>query len=530
MPGDCITMPYRYSEVDRRNLGWFERDVTRATLLSAELRRGSLRGLQGSGLRFRYPITAIAGRNGTGKTTALALVACAYHNEPRGYNPLQRKHPYYTFSEFFIQTSEEVTPQGITIAYEILYDRWRPSPRVPEGKGRGWQYRSKPQGGKWSDYSTRALRNVIFYGIDRIVPATERSVYRSYRRYFRERDEQGWENDVRLTISRILGKPYDKLWFKDYRKYTLPMMQVAGRVLSGFNMGAGENALVNILSGVLACKERLLVVIDEIELGLHEEAQLRLIKELKSLCDQRHIQIVCTTHSPAVIGSLPPEGRLFLEDSGRVLEGISVDYAAGRLSGNPRASLDILVEDEVAKAIVNHSLQVETRARVRVLPVGSSTSVVRQLAARRRDPQARETIAFLDGDMSGNTDSYIDLFLKAIETVKDQSEEKNWLLQRLGFLPGDAWPERWVISTLVAESDLKESAKDLGVNESELRKALTEALLQHRHEEYHYIASALALDEAYIRERLAKLASTFSSDAVKNLTEFIESALHRAST
>ena len=487
-----------------------------------------MRGLtRSSSLRFRYPITAIAGRNGTGKTTALALVACAYHNKADAYNPLSRRHPYYTFSDFFVQTTEEVAPQGIDIFYEILYDKWRPSHSRPEGKGRAWQKRWKSHGGKWNDYALRAPRNVVFYGIDRIVPATERSVYRSYRNYFREQCEEGWESGVKEAVARILGKSYAKLWFKTHKKYKLPMMESEGRLLSGFNMGAGENALVNILSGILACDESLLVVIDEIELGLHEEAQLRLVRELKTLCSERHIQVICTTHSPAVLGALPPESRLFLEDSGRVIEGISVDYAAGRLSGNSQAVLDILVEDEVAKTVVSQSLQAETRARLRILPVGSAAAVVRQLAARRRDPHARESIVFLDGDMAANKDSHIDLFLKALESSTNQSEDKDWFVQRLAFLPGDAWPERWVISSLI-DSDLQAESQDLGVESEVLIRILKEALLQPRHEEYYYVAVALALDESYVRERLTRFALN-ASDSAKEINELVDAALERGS-
>lgn len=522
-------MPYRHSEIDKKNLRWFSKNIAQATLLKIELRRGSLRGLQKSAFHFRYPITAIAGRNGTGKTTALALAACAYHHSSSSYNPLNRKHAHYTFSDFFVQTAEEVAPQGIEIAYEILSDSWRPSKRLPEGKGAGWQFRTKRQGGKWNDYGSRASRNVVVYGIERIVPATERSVFRSYRRKFRKQPPQGWEESVRAAMSRILGKNYKEIWFTEYRKYLLPMIRINERVLSGFNLGAGENALISILTGILACDEPLLIIIDEIELGLHEEAQLQLVRELKKLCSERHIQIVCTTHSPAILGALPPEARLFLEESGKVTEGISVDYAAGRLSGNPEAVVDILVEDEVAQSIIKHSLQTELRSRVRVLPIGSAAAVIRHLAAKRRDPHARETIVFLDGDMESKKESFCKQFENALESSGRVAEDRDWLSLRMGFLPGREWPERWILKSLL-ESSLETAAKDLRVDENSLKKALEKAAAQPRHDELAYAAKALALDGTYARERLTRLALDASPGDLVQIIKLTQEALERASS
>jgi hypothetical protein len=52
-------------------------------------------------------------------------------------------------------------------------------------------------------------------------------------------------------------------------------------------MGAGENTLFEIFSIMYACQGSLLLVIDEIELGLHEAAQVRLIRELNALCAEQ---------------------------------------------------------------------------------------------------------------------------------------------------------------------------------------------------------------------------------------------------
>src|ERR1051326_1596457 len=117
-------MPYRYSQTDKANLDWFDKDTAKATLIRLEIADGEIRGLSNLKLHFLYPITAISGKNGTGKSTILACVACAYHNDASGFRPLNRRVPYYTFSDFFVQSAEEEPLAYVTIRYQILNNRW----------------------------------------------------------------------------------------------------------------------------------------------------------------------------------------------------------------------------------------------------------------------------------------------------------------------------------------------------------------------------------------------------------------------
>ena len=524
-------MQYRYSQVDRKNLAWFEKDTSRATLLAIKVKKGNIRGLQKADFQFRYPLTAISGRNGTGKTTALALAACAYHNDADGHNPLNRKYPYYTFSDFFIQSQDESPLEGVEILYEILYDNWNRSERMPTGVGRGWQKRWKRMGGKWNNYDLRVDRNVIFYGIERIVPHAERSVYRSYRRRFRETSIFYWEDEVKECVSRVLGKPYKRLWHRSYSGYRLPMLESGSKVHSGFNLGAGENALINVFSGILSCDKSLLVVIDELELGLHEEAQRRLVSELKNLAESRHIQLIFTTHSPAVLRELPPEARLFIESGSgdtHIVEGISTEYAAGRLAGRPNAELDILVEDDVAASIVRQSLDQELRYRTSILSIGSPAAIIRNMAGRRRSHASKDVIAILDGDMATNSELYVNLFINALESTKEPEKDKDWLLRRLSFLPGEAWPERWLITTVLSVAGDVAEAFDTTIKKA--KEMLECSLLEDRHQEFSVLAERLACDEKYLRERLASIAVATDNDARDMLRMFILEVMNNTST
>ena len=320
-------MAYRNSKLDEDNLKWFLKDDSRQTLVKIQVWRGQIRGLKDALIEFHYPITAIAGRNGSCKTTVLALSACAFHNGLNGFKLSGRNQPYYTFSDFFIQTKEEAALGNIKIGYQILSNRWKKSK-----PGLGWQYHTKKSGGRWNNYDSRVLRTVVFLGVERIVPHAERSVSKTYRGRFKIGTNHGWEDNVREIVGRILDTDYASFSYRRHSKYRIPIVaRKDQRVYSGFNMGAGEYSLFELFAIINECPDGSLILIDEIELGLHEKAQENLLKELKEICKRRKFQIICTTHSSRILECLPPEGTIFLERTGTetsIIPGISPAYAS----------------------------------------------------------------------------------------------------------------------------------------------------------------------------------------------------------
>ena len=174
---------------------------------------------------------------------------------------------------------------------------------------------------------------------------------------------------------------------------------------------------------------------------------------MKILCQSQKFQIICTTHSPQILDSLPPEGRIFLERFGKhtqVIPKISSAYATGKLSGRPNVELDILVEDESAKSVMETCLTPELRSRSNVMPVGSAAAVMRHLAARYKEKRKPEVCVILDGDMASSLQTQINEFLNSLGSLKtpeDKEKAKRWAQERLNFLPGTKWPEHWVFTT-----------------------------------------------------------------------------------
>lgn len=523
-------MGYKYTGLDNKNLDWMASDNSCATLHQIRLSTGRLRGLLPFSLELTYPISVIAGENGSGKSTLLAIAACAFHNRKLGYKLKDRSKPYYTFSDFFIQTNDEIPISGIKIGYQIRLDRWNGVP-----PGLAWQYREKKFNGRWNNYDNRVKRNVIYFGIQRVVPYYEMSVHKSYRRDFSLCTHLGLDtiNQIRKIAGRILNKHYTEFALHEASRYRLPVVKTIKAYYSGFNMGAGESAIFSILTALFEAGKGTLLIIDEIELGLHEKAQKRLIQELKELCNKLHCQIICSTHSAIILESLPPEARFFIEsenDQTIITPGISSAYACGKLSGNNSTELDIFVEDEIGKAILSEVLPLHIRQRVCVHKIGSSEAVLRQVASRYRE-KGENCLAFLDGDKKNENKQAINKVKKYLEQQFNCSldEIDDWISSRIDYLPGNTWPEAWLINQ-VLDLDLiyKPSTlvKTWGIKENQLTPFLSEALNAGKHKEFHTLESILHYGSEKILRDLISYINHSDPDAFKSIVEKVQKQLN----
>jgi predicted ATPase len=487
-------MKYRESQNDKKLRSWFTSDMTKSLLRGVVLKTGKLRGLNSLSIRFEYPIAAIAGKNGAGKSTILAMACCAFHNWSHGYKLPKRKYAYYTFSDFFIQHGSESSLQGIEISYLIASNQWKKSSKMPDGTGLGSQTRKKNSGGKWNDYDLRIHRTVVFLGIERIVPHSERSQSKSYVRSFKDIKAKGWDSKVKDIVGYILNKKYDDFRFLEHSKYSLPIVKAGESTYSGFNMGAGENALFEIFSTIYSAGDGALLVLDEIELGLHAEAQRRLIERLKNVCLETHTQVICTTHSREIFGCLPPEARYYVESVAgktKVTQGISPDFAFAKLSAIHGNELEIFVEDEVAKGILQAALPTTIRSRVTITVVGSATALARQLAASYVRKEERPVIAIFDGDQRAKEKDNKAHAEKMVENPKPDFD--GWFNSRICYLPGDTWPESWLIQKSGEAIDAL--AAVLSTETATLQEILEYGLQAGKHNELHEMSKHLGLEQ-----------------------------------
>lgn len=520
-------MKYRESQRDKQLRKRFTNDNAHALLRRISLEEGCLRGINELDITFQYPITAIAGRNGAGKSTILALACCAYHNAKSGFKLPKRKNSYYTFSDFFVQHPEEVPPQGIVIGYHIAYDNWKETAELPAGIGIGMQLRHKKQGGKWNDYDDRVKKNVVFLGIERIVPHSERSQSRSYSKVFSNVAPKGWEDKVKEAVGFVLGRTYDKFRYVECSKYSLPVVQTGGVIYSGFNMGAGENALFEIFSTIYSCGNGALLVMDEVELGLHAEAQRRFIERLKDVCFDTHTQVICTTHSREIFDCLPYDARIFVEavhGKTRISEAISSEFAFAKLSALPITEIELLAEDEVAKIILMACLPTSLRSRLAIHVIGSATALARQLAAIYVRGEQKPAVAIFDGDQQTKIGDNLEHAKNMCENPKDDFDL--WFRSHINYLPGDSWPEAWLVQRA---TDFAETlAPMLSCDVDVLKDILEDGLQAGKHNEFFEISKQLGLGRDMCLQIVATVVCNSSANEFKPLISHISTVLKDA--
>lgn len=437
----------RLNDTERRLLRKWENGSGLApeTLKSISINGNpGLRGIRSLELEFRYPLTVVCGRNGSGKTTALAVGALGFHtideHFPRGAklsSNSARDSAYLTFSDFFYKGPNDPNIAGVSITWDYL---GRDSISITK--------RSE----KWMHYERRPARAVHYLGISRTLPAIEQSVLRHH---FNPRRRQGTETSLNADYMRrfgdIMRRSYSsasELASSNYRLRTCATFSP----YSSFNMGAGEDILIDLLAVLQNTPENSLVVIEEIELGLHPAALTSFAKHLQEIMLEKNLQVIVSTHSREFLDAVPSQARVLLQagtDSHGVIYAPTTHYAMGTLSGQSEPELFVYCEDDVAEEMIGKSLTAYQRQCVKILPIGDKAELARQALFHVRTGLPQRHLVIWDGDVTSvEVNGWLNKF----------SNNNTELTERIcfSFLHDTQAPERQVVTILNSENGRRE--------------------------------------------------------------------------
>lgn len=351
----------------------------------------NIRGWQGQRIRFPFPIVAISGENGSGKSTIIQACGAVYQKY-KSTGSVKQKGTKYA-SDFFPSTFwDEIRNAQIRFGYT---------------EGREVKESSiRKHTERWKGNVERPIRPVQFLDLSRILPISGRTGYAKIAKSTHTEASAETFDESRLgRLSNILGHKYDqaKMAKADVDlERPIPVLRRTNAAYSGYHQGQGETTIAELIQADLP--KYGLILIDEIESSLHPRAQRRLVRDLATVCRERELQIILTTHSPYVLEELPKEARLqiFEQDGERqAMIGVSPEFALSHMDDVSHPECEIYVEDEAARTLVAEMLSQKDRdlgSRLLITTFGAASVGYQlgQMVDGKRWP--RPVGVFLDGE------------------------------------------------------------------------------------------------------------------------------------
>ena len=427
-----------------------------------EVRIKRLRGIEDLRVPFTYPVSVLAGPNGCGKSTVLFACATAYSVPDSGIRDFS---PATLFPNFTDRLQGRLSDQldRTELAFSYLHEGERRAMAWRRGKSWNRSYMGR-KGGK---QPTRQLYLRTLANLTN--PSEVRGVLQIMRKQY---ESARLTSDLLLFARRILKHRYDGVSLIRAQARDILFAEAEGRKsvrYSEFHMSSGERTILRI-SKDIAGLHNALVLIDEVDTGLHPYTQQQVMLELQRIALRQQLQVIVASHSPVVLDSVPPEGRKFLDrdDSTNDVRLMPAhrDIFQKSLYGQSREKLSILCEDVVAEGFILGVLDVmqpKLGLRRDDFVIGRNTGSAEFPAHVRmlgKFGKLSDFVFVLDGDA------------RSVRPVMQKAARAYEQLVEPLFLPGKKSPEHWIWKRL-GESP-KRFAKSLGQSAADLRRRMRE--------------------------------------------------------
>lgn len=285
-------------------------------------------------------VTAILGPNGNGKSTILHALASAF-------SPLENgKGENYKFSDFFLPNTDATWNDScLSIKYSYKDKR---EEHIIVREYRKTQVRWTPR------YVNRFKREVYYIGIDKCVPMIESEKKQSKVNYATQALQSPEISTVLSKASYILNKQYIRFNSHQTGSKEFIGVEVANLKYSALSMSAGEQKVFHILKTIYEAGKYSLILVDELDLLLHDLALKRLTDVIVERAESKSLQVIFTTHRESVVERNDINIRhIYSSEIQTYCLNETKPDALTRLIGGPIRSVNIFVEDDLSKAIVN---------------------------------------------------------------------------------------------------------------------------------------------------------------------------------
>lgn len=350
---------------------------------------GKIRGFVNEDITFDFPVTALIGPNGSGKSSVLGAAGCAY----KAIKP----------SMFFPKSAiGDESMFGWRVEYDIIDKSINPRQSIRRN--------SNFRQAKWIRGEVLE-RDVLFFGIERTVPAGEKSRFKKLMRstYHHRNALTDIPELTAQQIEHILGKSVSNFKVTDVgHNEDFFIGRHGENQYSEFHFGAGESSIIRMISEIESAQPNSLILIEEIENGLHPVATRRMVEYLIDAAERKSIQAIFTTHSDYALEPLPNEAIWACID-GRLRKGKLSVEALRAVSGRVDKKLAIFVEDEFAKCWVDYILREKLGSEYEQLEVhavaGDGNAVITHRAHIANPSISFNSLCIIDGDSRQQDDA-----------------------------------------------------------------------------------------------------------------------------
>lgn len=297
---------------------------------SIEFNEKKFRKLKGMTLPISERITLIAGHNGIGKSTILGLIANASgftENKPRslfGWTYQAKFNEIFHIDEGEYKEKRSDKPY-VHIKYEII-DENKTAHEFQKvcsiTKVKNDRYRVIPRSLSINNTLDHGIGKdskvpipTIYLGMTRVAPSAEfsKSLVRSTEnRSFDEEDKLYFIEKYNLVMDALLSIN-TKMMDIDIQN-TRKKMKVPDLGHNPLGISTGQDSLMTIITALASFNALQrdndinykggILVIDELDAGLHPHAQQKLVDMLKKECRRLNIQLIATTHSLFILRSI----------------------------------------------------------------------------------------------------------------------------------------------------------------------------------------------------------------------------------
>jgi ABC-type lipoprotein export system ATPase subunit len=344
-------------------------------------------------------ITAILGPNGHGKSTVLHALACCY--QPIDANITVNNK----FSDFFLPNPDAQWQGSELTLFHSYKNGQEKVDRHPT------DYRKSD---RWTIYARRPKRHIYYLGIDKYIPIIESEKQKTKVEYTTTTFSDNLAQLLLEKASFIFNKKYTAYnHHKSRTGKTYIGVESNGTRYSALSMSAGEQKVFLLLETIFKADEYSLILIDEIDLLLHNIALENLLKIISERANQKKLQIVFTTHRESLIELsdflnirhiVNKIDKIHQTEKTFCFNETKPD-AIHRLTGKQEREIEIFVEDDLAVAIVEKiASDLKIKKYVDIKKFGAASNCFTTIAGLLISGENCQNKLFvLDGDVH-NTD------------------------------------------------------------------------------------------------------------------------------